>query len=59
MAQSITVDITDGKATIETKGFAGKACLDATAALEKAMGIRTFDKKTPEWEVRTVQQQGS
>jgi hypothetical protein len=28
----------DGKVTIKTKGFRGKACLKATAGLERALG---------------------
>lgn len=59
MAKTITVDIQDGKTTIETRGYTGKACMDATAELEKALGTRTSDKKTPEFETRHVQSQGS
>jgi hypothetical protein len=54
MPKQITVDITDGKATIETRGFSGKACLDATAELEKAMGAKTQDRKLPEFDVKEV-----
>lgn len=54
MAKTITVDISGGTSTISTKGFAGKACQDATAELEKAMGMKTSDVKTPEFEVREV-----
>ena len=54
MAKTITVTITDGKAKIETRGFAGKACMDATAELEKAMGAKTSDSKTPEFDVKEV-----
>lgn len=58
MARTITVDIKDGKSTIETKGFAGKACVDATAELETAMGQRTSERKTPEFETKHQQVQG-
>lgn len=57
--REITVTIEGGKALVETKGFQGKACQDATAELEKAMGITVQDVKTPEFhqrEVRTVGQ---
>ena len=55
----IVVTIEDGKAKVETKGFEGKACLDATADLERAMGITTQDDKTPEFHQKTVRQVGN
>lgn len=58
MAKTIEVVIEGGKATVTTRGFEGKACLDATAELEKAMGMKVSEVKTPEYHVRTVQQQG-
>jgi hypothetical protein len=59
MAQTIIVDIDqDAKTTITTKGFQGKACMDATAELEQAMGMKTDDRKTPEYDLREVQQTG-
>ncbi len=60
MAQkTITVTIhPDATATVETKGFAGKACKDATAELEKAMGVKTSDRHTPEFDNREIQQAG-
>jgi hypothetical protein len=48
--------IEKGKATVSTQGYVGKACQDATAELEKVMGMTVTDEKTPEWhqeEVRT------
>ena len=59
MAKTITVDIANGQATVETRGFQGKACLDATAELEKAMGLKTSDRKTPEFDVKEVRTIGS
>lgn len=59
MAQTITITIEDGKSTIETRGFSGKACMDATAELEKAMGAKTSDRKTPEFDVKEVRTIGS
>ncbi len=39
----------NGEVEIETTGFKGKACEAATAALEKAMGVKTNSKKKPEY----------
>lgn len=50
MTQSITVEITpEGAVTVQTQGFAGASCKQATAALEKALGTVTNDTKTPEF----------
>lgn len=38
----------DGETQITTKGYKGKACKDATAALEKALGTVTSDTPTKE-----------
>jgi len=37
-----------GKVTIETAGFVGTSCQEATAALEKALGEKTADRPTDE-----------
>lgn len=55
--QTITIDIKDGKSVIETKGFTGKACVDATAELERAMGVATEERKTPEFHTKHQQAQ--
>ena len=39
----------DGQTQITTKGFKGKACKDATAALEKALGAVKSDTPTREY----------
>lgn len=57
--KEIVVTIQDGKATVATKGFQGKACQDATAELEKAMGLKTSDTKTPEYDLKHVHTQGN
>lgn len=44
----VTID-EKGNAKIETRGFAGKGCQDATAALEDALGIKTSDVQTAEF----------
>jgi len=47
--KTITITISpEGETTIETKGFVGTACKDATAALEKALGMKTKDAPTKE-----------
>lgn len=38
-----------GNARIETSGFTGGECATETAALEKALGAKTKDTKTPEF----------
>jgi hypothetical protein len=38
-----------GNPTIETSGFTGGECAAETAALEKALGAKTRDTKTPEY----------
>jgi len=37
-----------GETTVQTKGFAGSSCRDATKALEKALGAVQSDKATAE-----------
>ncbi|TXI84783.1 MAG: DUF2997 domain-containing protein [Cupriavidus sp.] len=50
MTQTISVEISSsGKVTVQTQGFAGASCQQATAALEKALGTVTRDDKTPEF----------
>jgi hypothetical protein len=39
---------TQGGVSMETKGFAGIACREATQELERALGIVTRDQHTPE-----------
>jgi hypothetical protein len=46
--------IENGKARIETEGFEGKSCLDATADLEAALGTVESHEKTPEFEIKHV-----
>lgn len=55
MAQKIiNVDIVDGDVTIDMQGFSGTACLEATAELEKDLGIVQQRQTKPE--VRTRQE---
>ncbi|MGN6556203.1 MAG: DUF2997 domain-containing protein [Verrucomicrobiota bacterium] len=39
----------DGSVEIEAVGFKGNSCERATAALEKALGVKTGGKKKPEY----------
>jgi hypothetical protein len=38
-----------GETTVQTKGYAGAACLQASKFLEQALGITTVDRKTAEF----------
>jgi hypothetical protein len=38
-----------GQTTIETKGFAGSSCRDASRFLEEALGLRTDERLTGEF----------
>lgn len=38
-----------GQTRLETKGFSGNACRDASRLLEKALGTTTSDKSTAEY----------
>jgi len=47
--KEITVNISEaGDVEVSTKGFAGKACQDATRQLEAALGATTADTPTAE-----------
>ena len=43
----ITID-SKGKATLQTKGFAGSSCRDASRLLERALGVVESDVPTTE-----------
>ena len=40
---------TDGKVTVQTKGFTGSACKAASESLEKALGLKQTEKLTAEF----------
>jgi len=44
----IVIDET-GQIAIEAVGFKGNACVAATAAMEKALGVTKASKKKPEY----------
>ena len=46
--KEIIITIDGGEATIETKGFTGKACQLETAALKAALGQTTSETPTAE-----------
>lgn len=58
MAKIIEVLVSPaGEMTIQTKGYAGSDCLQASKFLEQALGIATNDRKTAEfYQTEPVQQ---
>ncbi len=38
-----------GQTTVQTKGFSGASCQDATRLLEQALGTRIAEERTPEF----------
>ena len=47
--RQIIIVCSGGEVKIETSGFTGKSCEEATAALEKVLGTVTDNTKTAEW----------
>lgn len=47
----------DGKSRVETKGFAGADCREASRFLEKALGQQLDEQLTPEFYASTTEQQ--
>jgi hypothetical protein len=52
----VTVSPT-GETTVQTKGYAGADCLQASKFLEQALGAVTTEQKTAEFHQTTVAQQ--
>ena len=48
---------TKGGVSMETKGFAGSGCREVTKALERALGMVTSDRDTPEIHLANQQSQ--
>ena len=46
-----------GETTVQTKGFAGSECRQASEFIEKALGQRTGEQLTAEFHQQAVQQQ--
>ena len=51
----ITVD-SKGESTVETKGFAGSECIEASKFVEAALGKQTAQRTTPEFFHATTSQ---
>lgn len=47
----------NGETKIETKGFAGSSCKEASRFLEQALGLRTAEQLTAEFHQPAGQQQ--
>ena len=56
-----TIEITitpKGETSVQTKGFAGASCRDASRLIEQALGQRTSEQLTPEFhQSQAVEQQ--
>jgi hypothetical protein len=64
MMQTIEIIVTSaGKTTVQTRGFKGSSCRDASLFLEQALGQRTAEQLTAEFHqtetARQVQEQRS
>ncbi len=56
MSQVIEIVIApNGQSRLETKGFAGSACRDASRFLEEALGVRQQETLTSEFHKHAVQ----
>ena len=54
MSRVIEVTVSpQGQVTVQTKGFAGADCLQASKFLEQALGVATADHKTAEYYAMT------
>jgi len=47
----------DGSTTVQTKGFVGNTCREASRFVEEALGTKQTEKLTDEFYVATTQQQ--
>ena len=47
----------DGSTTVQTKGFVGNSCREASRFVEEALGTKQTEKLTDEFYVATTQQQ--
>jgi hypothetical protein len=58
MARIIEVTVSPtGETAVQTKGYTGSDCLQASKWLEQALGIKTADRKTSEFYENTAQEQ--
>ena len=49
----------NGEARVETRGFRGSECREASSFLEEALGLATTEQLTAEFHEHTSQQQSS
>ncbi len=50
MMKSIEIVVApDGKTTVQTRGFVGSSCQDASRFVEQALGKPTSEQRTPEF----------
>ncbi|WP_417385374.1 DUF2997 domain-containing protein [Gimesia sp.] len=50
MNQTIEITVTpDGQTRVETRGFSGAGCREASRFIEEALGKRTSERTTPEF----------
>lgn len=47
--QIIVIIAPDGSTKVETKGFQGSSCKDASAFIEKALGVKESETLKPEY----------
>lgn len=60
MTQTIEIVVSpNGQTTVQTKGFAGSACRQASKFLEDALGSRTSEQLTPEFYQQAQQRQSA
>ena len=58
MSRRILVKVSPtGEITVEADGFQGKGCVDATKAIEEALGARTARDFKPEFQRQQVTQE--
>ncbi len=58
MTRTIEITVaTDGQTRIETKGFSGEGCREASRFIETALGKRTEEQLTAEFHQQLGQQQ--
>lgn len=58
MQQQIRIDISPtGESQLQTSGFTGKTCQEASRFLERALGLKTSETLTSEYFQATTHQQ--
>lgn len=58
MSKSIEIVVSPtGETHVETKGFAGSGCREASQFIESALGKRVGEELTPEFHQKTANQQ--